>query len=140
MKTLKVTGLLLAVLLIATLPANAYGRFGGGFVVFPGVSAWSWYYPYFGPYYGPYGLYPAYPGFYANLSELKLKTNVKEADVFINGAYAGKASKLKTMWLRPDTYSLEVRAPGYALFSERVYLMPGKTTHIDARLATAPQY
>jgi hypothetical protein len=136
MKILKVAGLLLATTLILTLPASAYGRFGGGVVVFPSIGAW--YYPYFGPY-GLYGAYPVYQGVYSGAAELKLKTNVKDADVFINGAYAGKASKLKTIWLRPDTYTLEIRASGYAPYSERVYMLPGKTMHVDAKLTSDPQ-
>ena len=138
MKTLKITGLLLAAAMIMTLPASAHGRFGGGVVVVPSIGAWNWYYPYFGPY-GAYGPYPVYQGVSSGAGELKLTTNVKDADVFINGAYAGKASKLKTMWLRPDTYNLEVRAPGHAPYSERIYVVPGKTMRVDALLPSAPQ-
>jgi hypothetical protein len=136
MNTLKFTGLLLVATMMAALPASAHGRFGGGVVVVPSVGAW--YYPYWGLY-GVYVPYPVYPGVYPAAVELKLTTNVKDADVFINGAYAGKAEKLKTIWLRPDSYNLEVRAPGYAPFSEQVYLVPGKTMHVDATLASAPR-
>jgi hypothetical protein len=136
MKTLKITGLLMAALLVMTLPANARGRFGGGFVVGPGLGAW--YCPYYGPY-GMYDAYPAYPGLYSGAGELRLTTNVKDADVFINGAYAGKAAKLKSMWLRPDTYNLEIRASGYTSYSERIYLVAGKTMHLDAQLASVPR-
>jgi len=136
MKTLKITVLLMAALLVMTLPANAHGRFGGGFVVAPSLGAW--YYPYFGPY-GIYEPYPVYQGVYSGAGELRLTTNVKDADVFINGAYAGKAAKLKSMWLRPDTYNLEIRAPGYASYSERIYVVAGKTMRLDARLASAPR-
>ncbi len=136
MKTVKVMGLLLAVTLIAALPASAHGRFGGGLVVVPSFGAWNWYYPHFGPY-GFYDPYPVYSGVYSNTAELKLTTNIKDAEVYINGAYAGKAAKLKSMRLRPDTYTLEVRAPGYAPYSERVYLLAGKTMHIDVNLVAA---
>jgi hypothetical protein len=136
MKTLKFAGLLLVASMMLALPASAHGRFGGGVVVVPSFGAW--YYPYWGPY-GVYGPYPVYPGVYSGAAELKLATNVKDADVFINGAYAGKAAKLKTMWLRPDTYNIEIRAPGYAPYYERVYLVPGKTMHIDATLTSAPR-
>jgi hypothetical protein len=138
MTILKVTGLLLAASLVMTMPASAHGRFGRGIVVVPTMGAWNWYYPFFGPYL-PYGSYPLYPDSTYSLGELKLRTNVKDADVYINGAYAGKAAKLKSMWLRPETYNLELRAAGYVPFSMRVYLVPGKTMHIDANLASAPQ-
>jgi hypothetical protein len=139
MRTLKVTGLLLATLLIVTLPTSARGRLGGRIMVGPSFGAWDWYSPYYGPYglYGPY--YPIYQGAYSGAGEIKLKTNIKDAEVFINGAYAGKAAKLKTMWMRPNTYILEIRAAGYAPFSEKVYLLPGKTMHIDVTLIPSPQ-
>jgi hypothetical protein len=138
MNSLKITGLLLAVLLIA-LPASAHGRFGGRVITVPSFGAWNGYYPYWGLYgvYGP--TYPGYPDSHPGSGQLKLSTNVKDADVFINGAFAGKAAKLKSMWLHQDTYNLEVRATGYASFSQRIYVVQGKTMHIDARLAAASQ-
>jgi hypothetical protein len=138
MKTLKTAGFLMAAMLIISLPASAHGRFGGRVFVVPSYGAWNWYSPYFGPY-GVYVPYWGYEGIGAGTAELKLKTNIKTAEVFINGAYAGKAANLKTMWLRPDAYTLEIRAPGYASFSERVYLVAGKTMKIDAELVSSPQ-
>ena len=137
MRNLKVAGLILVAFLIMMLPASAAGRFrGGGIVVAPAFSSWGWYNPYF---YAPYGSYGPNPAFYSNLSELKLKTNVKDADVYINGAYAGKAAKLKTMWLRPDAYNLEVRAAGYSAYTERIYLLPGKTMQVKVDFIAAPK-
>jgi len=138
MRNVKAAGLVLGAWLIMALPAGAALRFGGGIVVGPAFGYYGWYTPYFyAPYwwYGPYGAYPMY----SNASELKLKTNVKDADVYINGAYAGKAAKLKTMWLRPDVYTLEVRAPGYAPYSERIYLVPGKISEVKADLVATPR-
>ncbi len=133
MKRLKVAGLVLAALLMLTLPASAAGRFGRGFYVRPAIGFWGgWYDPFFYDWYGPYWSYPAYA---VNEGQLKVKTNVKNADVFINGAFAGKAGKLKSMWLRPDAYNIEVRAPGYTKYAERVYVVPGKTIKVDAELA-----
>jgi len=123
--------------LVMALPASAAGRFRGRIVVGPGFGPWGWYSPFYGPY-GWYG-YAPYPAYYSNAGELKLKTNVKDADVYINGAYAGKAAKLKTMWLRPDAYSLEIRAPGYTTYAARIYLTPGKTMQVKADLVAVPQ-
>ena len=107
-----------------TLPAFAAGRFvrvGGGFGYGPGF--------YGGPgYYSPYGF--GNP----NTGELKLDTNVKEAEVFINGAFAGTAGKLKSMNMHPGTYNIEVRAPGRARFAERVYIVAGKTLKLHPDL------
>jgi len=116
-------------MLTMTLPASAAIRFGGGFVVGPHPWGWSYwpYYGYYGSYYGPYYGYP-------NAGQIKIDTNAKNAEVYINGAYAGPAGKLKSMWFRPDTYDLEIRAPGCAPFSERVYVVAGKTVKIHADL------
>jgi hypothetical protein len=108
------------------------GRYRGKIGVAPALGWWS---PY--PYgiYDPYGVYePIHP----NSGEVKLKTNIKDADVFINGAYAGKAGKLKSMWLLANAYSLEVRAPGRTPFREKIYAVPGKTIKVEADFPTTP--
>ena len=71
---------------------------------------------------------------YPRAGEVKLDTKVKDAEVFINGAYAGTTGKLKSMWLRPNTYDLEIRAPGRAPYDERIYVVAGKTLHVHADL------
>jgi len=134
MRSLKIAGLVVGTFLLLALPASAAVRFRGGIVVGPAFGPWGWYNPF---YYGPYGLYGPYPSVYPNAGQLKLKTNVKDADVFINGAFAGKAGKLKSVWLRPDAYSIEVRAAGYAPYAERVYLVPGKSVQVIAELGPA---
>ncbi len=134
MKSLKVAGLVVGAFLVMTLPASAAVRFRGGIVAGPAFGPCAWYSPF---YYGSYGWYGPYPAYHANAGELKLKTNVKSADVYINGAYAGKASKLKSMWLRPDAYNLEIRAPGYASYAERLYVVPGKTIRVNVDLVPA---
>jgi hypothetical protein len=54
-----------------------------------------------------------YPPFgVPNAGEVKLDTNIKDAEVFINGYYAGTVGQLKTMTMRAGNYSLEIRAPG----------------------------
>ncbi len=139
MKKLKVAGWILSACLLMALPASAAGRFRGGIAVVPAFRPWGWYDPFYYGFYGFYGPYAGYPPVYSTAGEVKLKTNVKDADVFINGAYAGKAGKLKSMWLRPDTYTLEIRAPGRAPYSERIYVVPGKTITVQANFDSAPQ-
>jgi hypothetical protein len=139
MRNLKLAGLVLGAFLIMTMPASAAERFRGrGIVAVPSFNSWGWYNPYFyAPYWGN-GYYVPNP-YYSNLGELKLKTNVKDADVYINGAYAGKAAKLKTMWLRPNAYNLEVRAAGYSTYAERIYLLPGKTMQVKVDFVATPK-
>ena len=116
-----------SVALTSTLPASAAVGFRGGFFVGPPIRPWGWYAPYYGPYgYGPY-VYP-------NAGEVKLDTKEKDAEVFINGAYAGTAGKLKSMWMRPGSYELEIRARGRDPYAERIYVVAGKTLHVHPNL------
>ncbi len=84
-------------------------------------------YPFYGPYaYRPYGVFRS-----PNTGDVKLDTKVKDAQVFIDGAYAGTAGKLKNMHLRPGNYKIELRAPGMPAYSERIYVVAGKTLHVN---------
>lgn len=118
---------------LAILPAtSAFAR--GRVVVFAGPRFGA--YGFYGPYWGPYG-WAAYPGpFYGtpNAGEVKLDTHLKETEVFINGAYAGTAGKLKSMYLKPGSYNLELRAPGRQPFAEKVYVVAGKTIKLTPDL------
>ena len=102
------------------------------------------YYPYYG--YGPYGylydpfLYGMHPGYFTgfgygpSMGEIKLKSDDKSAWVYLDGALAGKADRLKTMYLEPGAYNLEVRS-GNKLFGQRIYVLSGKTLRLTAGLA-----
>ena len=79
----------------------------------------------------------AYPGFYTGyayrqgMGQVKLQTDNKDAYVYLNGALAGQAGKLKSMWLDPGAYNLEVRS-GNRKFTERIYVLSGKTLKLAA--------
>jgi hypothetical protein len=112
-------------------PLAAYGR---PVRVFVGPSfGWGWYSPYWGAY--PYGYY----GYAPATGALKFDTNVKDAEVYIDGAYAGTVGKLKTMNLRPGSYDIEVRAPGRTQFDKKVYIAGGKTLHLNPDLRVQAQ-
>lgn len=137
LKRIVISMVVFAAVLSMALPASAGVRFRGGIFVGPAVRPWGWYRPFYrpyyygyGPYYGPY----AYSMAYRNAGQVKLDTKVKDAEVFINGAYAGTAGKLKSMWLRPDTYDLEIRAPGRVPYAERIYVIAGKTLKVQVDL------
>jgi hypothetical protein len=70
---------------------------------------------------------------------VKLDTKVKDAEVYVNGAFAGTAGDLKSMWLRQGTYNLEVRSPGRAPYTARVYVVNGKTMHVRPDLRVEPK-
>jgi hypothetical protein len=120
-------------------PASAAGvriiaRGGFGYGYGPGFYPWGYYDPF---YYGGFGM-AAHP----SGGSVKLETKDKDAEVFINGAYAGRVGELKSLRLRQGTYDLEIRAQGMAPFDEKVYVVNGKTIHVrpDAQPgATAPK-
>jgi hypothetical protein len=70
---------------------------------------------------------------------VKLVTQNKDAQVYVDGGYAGTAGKLKKFQLTPGQHDIELRDPsGKVLHGERVTVIPGKTVGIDADYA-APQ-
>jgi hypothetical protein len=91
-----------------------------------GAAAAMWYSPYWGPAY--------YGGYYPYAGQVKLDTKVRDAEVFINGAFAGTTHQNKTMHLRPGGYNIEIREAGVPKFTERVYVVPGKTLHLHPTL------
>src|SRR6266853_6652038 len=100
--------LILAAALMTFAPTSASAAVRGYVVVgrpyYGGGFYNGWYSPFWGPYWGPYGGYYSY---YPNSGEVKLDTKVKDARVFINGAYAGTTHENKTMHLRPGSYDIE---------------------------------
>jgi|HubBroStandDraft_4_1064222.scaffolds.fasta_scaffold682559_2 hypothetical protein len=122
-----------AVMTLAPMSASAAGRivvvgrpfYGGGFY----APFWGAYWgPYWSPYYG-YGYYG-----HPNAGEIKLDTKVKDAQVFINGAYAGTTHENKSMYLRPGNYNIEIREGATTPFSQKIYVVAGKTMHLHPEL------
>ena len=88
-----------------------------------------WYDPFWG-YWGP-----PYPYPYAaapNAGDVKLVTEMKDAAVYIDGGYAGKAGKLKKFSLQPGTHDIQLRDnEGHTFFQERIEVIVSKTTKIE---------
>jgi hypothetical protein len=117
--------LAVALMTLAPLSASAAVRvFVGGPVVYGG-----WYAPFWGSYWGPYGYLH-----YANSGQVKLDTKVKNAQVFIDGAYAGTTHENRTMHLRPGNYNLEIRENGQTPFAQKIYVAAGQTLHLHPEL------
>jgi hypothetical protein len=94
---------------------------------------WGYYDPFW---YGPW-FHPGYVtgfGYGPGMGEVKLKSTSGDAVVLIDGAYAGEAKKLKSMWLEPGVYNVEVRGDAGGTFSKRIYVLSGKTLQIEAKL------
>jgi hypothetical protein len=115
---------LLAGLLTVAPPAEA-ARFGFRGGVFAGPAYGPWGYGPYGGYYGgyPYALRP-------NAGQIKIDTARKDAQVFINGAYAGTVKETKSLWLRQGTYDLELRSGGEK-FATKVFVINGKTLKVS---------
>jgi hypothetical protein len=128
----------------------SYTHFPAGFYPYYGYGLYPFGYgPFYSPFYSPfaYGFYdpfygPYYPGIYGgslaygvDKGEVKLSTSGKGAQVYLDGAFAGPADKLKTMWLDPGAYNLSVSAPGQQKFEQRIYVISGKTLKIRAQLS-----
>ena len=95
------------------------GFFDGGPVFYGG-----WYGQYWGPYWGPsYGYYR----YDFDSGEVRLETKCKNAEVYVNGAYAGSTHKNKSMYLRQGKYTIEIRQNGKTAFSQKVFVAAGKT-------------
>ncbi len=117
-----------AAMMIAPMSASAARVFiGGGF-----------YGPYWGPYWGPYAYWGPGPyygeAYYPNAGVVKLDTKVKDAGVYINGAYAGTTHDNKTMHLRSGSYKIEIKQGGVTKYSDQVMVAAGKTIHINPGL------
>jgi hypothetical protein len=121
------TGLLILAASLMTLAPVAAPAAVRGFVV---VGR-----PYYGGFYRPYWG-PAYGGYFANpnAGEIKLDTKVKDAGVFINGAYAGTTHQNKSMYLRAGSYNIEIKEAGSTRYAEKVYVVAGKTLHLYPEL------
>jgi hypothetical protein len=126
--------LILAAALMTLAPVGASAAIRGAVVVGRPYYSFGWYSPFWGPYWGPYwgayGPYYAYP----NSGQVKVDTKIKDAQVFIDGAYAGTTHENKTMHLRPGSYNIEIRENGQTPFSQRVYVVAGKTIHLHPEL------
>lgn len=127
---------------ITPLDAKPRVRFGG-VSVNAGYSTWSrWgYSPWYGSFGPAYGYAPLwmwngfYPGFYqwgSDKGQIRLKHPEKTAEVFIDGAFAGSVGDLKSMWLQPGAYHVEIRGAtdGAVRLQKRVYVLSGKVLQL----------
>lgn len=135
----------------------SYTNFGNSF-----IAPYRPYYPYYGyvafpvaGFYSPFAGDLLYGPFYypprtfdlkyaLGKGEVELKSlgRNKNASVYIDQAYAGKAGKLKHMWLDSGAYNLSLTAADGSSFHQRIYVLSGKTLKITPEFkmsAQAPQ-
>jgi hypothetical protein len=110
-------------------PWGPWAPWGWGWYGAAAYSPFYWDPFYWGPSLHP-GFFNGFP-YGPAMGEVKLRASDKEAWVYLDGALAGKADKLKNMWLEPGAYNLEVRS-GPKTFSKRIYVLSGKTFKLSA--------
>jgi hypothetical protein len=87
-------------------------------------------------YYSPYYFHPWYGTGFARgpaMGQVKLHAPSPGDEVFLDGAFAGTAHDLKSMWLAPGVYNLEVRPASGPAWTKRIYVLTGRTLRLDAR-------
>jgi hypothetical protein len=113
--------------------------FGVGFGWYSGYPwyPWGWGYPYYAyPYY--YG--PGY--YYSGWASLRIEMAPREAQVFIDGYFAGVVNDFDGVFQRldvpPGNHELAVYLQGYHTYREQMMFRPGGGYHIKAALQPLP--
>jgi hypothetical protein len=118
-------------------PYYWYGGFYGGYYSYPfyfnaGVGPYAPYshgYPFY-PY---YAWYPYDPG-----ASLRVQVTPREAEVFVDGSYAGTVDDFDGAFQRlrliPGEHTVELFLPGRRTLTQAIYLQPGKTVTMRATL------
>ena len=91
-------------------------------------------YGYGGPAYGGYYQYPIYGGRYDNSGSVRLQGSPSQAEVFVDGYFAGMVDDFDGVFQRlniaPGEHEIQVYLAGYRPFTQRFYLQPGKSFNI----------
>lgn len=116
-----------------------YGAFGLGYFYY---DPYTWY-PY--GYYDPY--YPGHPGGYDrgyryNIGSLRINVRPKDAEVYVDGYYAGRVDDFdgvfQSLDLESGPYRIEVVAPGYETLEFNVRIQPGRKITYRGELRRKP--
>jgi hypothetical protein len=108
---------------------GSYGYWGVG-VGWPGYAYPAYGYPY---------PYPAYgSGYDPNTGRVRLDVQPRDAEVFIDGAFAGTVDdfdgRLQGLTLETGSHGVEIRKPGWETLAFDVRITPGRTTTYKADL------
>ena len=138
MATLRLPTVVLVLLLVGFLrPASAGVRLGstsaGAGYGYYGGPIWPGYYPplFYGPWIDPFFAPPVYFVPQPDKGQVSLQSHYKNADVYLDSAYAGTTGTLKKFWLAPGVYELEVRPKDQTPLKKRIYVLTGKTLKIN---------
>ena len=112
-----------------------YGAFALGFYYWP----WGWSPGYYG--YGGYGGGYGYSGGYV-LGSLKLKVRPRDAEVFVDGYFAGTVDDFdgifQALKLDRGAYRIEIRKPGYTTLQYDIRVQPDHTLTIRGEMKPEP--
>lgn len=114
--------------------------FVGGYYYPRLYRASLWYDPWYPGYYGFYGpAYYQYPIYgrgrgYEQSGSVRLQVSPREAEVFVDGYYAGTVDDFDGVFQRlniePGEHEIQVYLAGYRSFSQRFYLQPGRSFNV----------
>jgi len=66
-----------------------------------------------------------------NFGYVKIKTDRKDASVYVDGGFADSIQKAKKFALRPGTHDIELRdSDDRILFHKKIAVLVGKTTEL----------
>jgi hypothetical protein len=123
---------------------------GGGGRYYGGFYPWGWGGLGLGGYYGlydpwGYGWYDPYPpaagyGYYAD-GALKLKVSPRQAEVYVDGYFAGAVDDYDGMFqslrLEPGPHRIEIRLDGYEPLNFEIRIQPDRTVTYKGELKRA---
>ena len=135
-------GAALALVLVGSVRASAY-PVRGRVVVVPRVFVPSvvvpragfvapFYDPFWPPYYAPW-VYPYAGGRPA--SEIRVQVEPKQAEVFVDGYYAGLVSDVGRLRVTPGGHVVSLYLEGYRTISENIYARPDSTFKLHENMA-----
>jgi hypothetical protein len=130
------TGALLVGGALSPSSADAQGRrgrivIGGGFGYRP-----FYYDPFWGPY--PYYGYGAYPIGVRNIGEVRVLATPKQAEVFVDGFYAGVVDDFdgtfQRLHITPGGHAVTLHLEGYRTVTQNIYVTPDQTVKLQVAM------
>ena len=121
-----------------------YGAFGGLGYFYYDPYTWYAYDPYWSrphPYY--YGSHAHNPGgYYYETGELRLQVHPRQAEVYVDGYFAGRVDDFDGMFqalrLEEGPYKIEIIAPGYEPLVFDIRILPGRKISYRGELRPRP--
>jgi hypothetical protein len=115
-----------------------YGGYGLGYFYY---SPWAWDPGYYGGYGYGYGQ-PRYSAYGYDLGSLKIKVKPRDAEVYVDGYFAGHVDDFDGIWqslkLSQGGYRIEVRKPGFETLHFDVRVQPDRTITFRGELKPVP--